>query len=90
MGAPDDTAKSADADEPTAGVSPIVMDELFDRIIEVAQNRDCDFDGGTERKTGTVTSPTKALYLFRDATATRIHGQALLADQDVRKAFLGG
>jgi branched-chain amino acid transport system ATP-binding protein len=24
-------------DEPTAGVSPIVMDELFDRIIEVAQ-----------------------------------------------------
>ena len=30
-------------DEPTAGVSPIVMDELFDRIIEVA--RHCDFDG---------------------------------------------
>ena len=24
-------------DEPTAGVSPIVMDELFDRIIEVAK-----------------------------------------------------
>ena len=24
-------------DEPTAGVSPIVMDELFDRIIEVAR-----------------------------------------------------
>ena len=25
-------------DEPTAGVSPIVMDELFDRIIEVARS----------------------------------------------------
>ena len=24
-------------DEPTAGVSPIVMDELFDRIIDVAK-----------------------------------------------------
>ena len=24
-------------DEPTAGVSPIVMDELFDRIIEIAE-----------------------------------------------------
>ena len=24
-------------DEPTAGVSPIVMDELFDRIIEIAR-----------------------------------------------------
>ena len=24
-------------DEPTAGVSPVVMDELFDRIIEVAR-----------------------------------------------------
>lgn len=26
-------------DEPTAGVSPIVMDELFDRIIEIARDR---------------------------------------------------
>ncbi len=26
-------------DEPTAGVSPIVMDELFDRIIEVSRTR---------------------------------------------------
>ena len=29
-------------DEPTAGVSPIVMDELFDRIIEVARIRAVD------------------------------------------------
>ena len=39
-------------DEPTAGVSPIVMDELFDRIINVKKNRNCDFNGGTKRQTG--------------------------------------
>ena len=32
-------------DEPTAGVSPIVMDELFDRIIDVATNRYCYING---------------------------------------------
>ncbi len=39
-------------DEPTAGVSPIVMDELFERIIEVKKNRNCDFNGGTKCSTG--------------------------------------
>jgi branched-chain amino acid transport system ATP-binding protein len=32
-------------DEPTAGVSPIVMDELFDRIIEVARTGYLDLNG---------------------------------------------
>ena len=32
-------------DEPTAGVSPIVMDELFDHIIKVKKNKCSYFDG---------------------------------------------
>ena len=34
----DDSASVLMLDEPTAGVSPTVMDELFDRIIEVARS----------------------------------------------------
>ena len=39
-------------DEPTAGVSPIVMDELFDRIIEGGEDRHCSADGRTECASG--------------------------------------
>jgi branched-chain amino acid transport system ATP-binding protein len=35
-------------DEPTAGVSPIVMDELFDRIIDVAKTGYLDSNGRTK------------------------------------------
>ena len=39
-------------DEPTAGVSPIVMDELFDHILKVKKKKCCNHHGWTERKTG--------------------------------------
>ena len=32
-------------DEPTAGVSPIVMDELFDHILKVKKKKCCDSNG---------------------------------------------
>ena len=76
-------------DEPTAGVSPIVMDELFDRILEVA-------------KTGIavmmVEQNARQALKIADRGYVLVQGQnrysdtgaALLADQNVRKAFLGG
>jgi len=76
-------------DEPTAGVSPIVMDELFDRIIEIA-------------KTGIailmVEQNARQALGIADMGFVLVQGQnrytdtgaALLADPEVRKAFLGG
>ena len=40
-------------DEPTAGVSPIVMDELFDHIIKVKKENVSYFNGRTKCKTST-------------------------------------
>ncbi len=76
-------------DEPTAGVSPIVMDELFDRILEV-------------RKTGVailmVEQNARQALAIADRGYVLVIGQnrhtdsgaALLANPEVRKSFLGG
>jgi len=76
-------------DEPTAGVSPIVMDELFDRILEV-------------RDTGVAIlmveqNARQALHIadrgFVLVVGENRHtdsGAALLADPEVRRSFLGG
>ena len=76
-------------DEPTAGVSPIVMDELFDRILEV-------------RKTGVailmVEQNARQALNIADRGYVLVIGQnrhtdsgaALLANPQVRKSFLGG
>ncbi len=76
-------------DEPTAGVSPIVMDELFDRIMEV-------------RNTGIavlmVEQNARQALEIADTGYVLVTGQnkytdtgaALLADSEVRKTFLGG
>ncbi len=76
-------------DEPTAGVSPIVMDELFDRILEV-------------RKTGVAIMMVeqnarqaldiadRGFVLVMGENRHTDTGQALLADAEVRRSFLGG
>ncbi len=76
-------------DEPTAGVSPIVMDELFDRIIEVARA------GITilmveQNARQALEIADKGYVLVQGANAFTGTGQELLADPQVRKSFLGG
>ncbi len=76
-------------DEPTAGVSPIVMDELFSRIIEVG-------------KTGVgilmVEQNAKQALAIADRGYVLVNGKnnregtgkELLSNPEVRKSFLGG
>ena len=76
-------------DEPTAGVSPIVMDELFDRIIEVARA------GITilmveQNARQALAIADRGFVLVQGANRFTDTGAALLADPEVRRSFLGG
>ena len=76
-------------DEPTAGVSPVIMDELFDKIIEI-------------KKTGVaiiiVEQNAKQALNIADYGYVLVSGKNkftgkgsdLLSNSEVRKAFLGG
>lgn len=76
-------------DEPTAGVSPIVMDELFDRIIEVARTG-ISILMVEQNARQALEIAHKGYVLVQGANAFTDTGQALLADPDVRRSFLGG
>ncbi len=76
-------------DEPTAGVSPIVMNELFDRIIEVARTGIAILMVEQNAKQA-LHIANKGFVLVQGRNRYTDTGQALLADKDVRKAFLGG
>jgi branched-chain amino acid transport system ATP-binding protein len=76
-------------DEPTAGVSPIVMDELFDRIIEVARTG-ISILMVEQNARQALAIADKGYVLVQGANRYTDTGQALLADPDVRKSFLGG
>ncbi|TNC51172.1 ABC transporter ATP-binding protein [Rubellimicrobium rubrum] len=76
-------------DEPTAGVSPIVMDELFDRILEIARA------GITilmveQNARQALEIADRGYVLVQGANAFTGTGRELLADPQVRKSFLGG
>ena len=76
-------------DEPTAGVSPIVMDELFDKIIEIAR-------GGVsilmveQNARQALNIADKGYVLVQGQNRYTDTGEALLADPEVRRTFLGG
>ena len=76
-------------DEPTAGVSPIVMDELFDRIIEIART------GITiliveQNARQALALADKGYVLVHGSNRFSDTGEALLANPEVRRSFLGG
>ncbi|ETW14127.1 branched-chain amino acid ABC transporter ATP-binding protein [Roseivivax marinus] len=76
-------------DEPTAGVSPIVMDELFDRIIEVARTG-IPILMVEQNARQALEIADKGYVLVQGANAHTGSGRELLADPEVRRSFLGG
>ena len=76
-------------DEPTAGVSPIVMDELFDRIIEIARTGIAILMVEQNAKQA-LNIADKGYVLVQGSNGYTDTGAALLADPEVRRAFLGG
>ena len=76
-------------DEPTAGVSPIVMDELFDRIIKVARTG-IPILMVEQNARQALEIADRGYVLVQGRNAYTGSGQELLADPEVRKSFLGG
>ena len=76
-------------DEPTAGVSPIVMDELFDRIIEVARTG-IPILMVEQNARQALEIADKGFVLVQGRNAYSGTGRDLLDDPEVRKSFLGG
>ena len=76
-------------DEPTAGVSPIVMDELFDRIIEVSRTG-IPILMVEQIARQALEIADKGFVLVQGRNAHAGTGKELLADADVRRSFLGG
>ena len=76
-------------DEPTAGVAPIVMDELFDRIIEVARSG-ISILMVEQNARQALNIADQGYVLVQGTNRYTDTGANLLADPDVRRSFLGG
>jgi branched-chain amino acid transport system ATP-binding protein len=76
-------------DEPTAGVSPIVMDELFDRILEVRQSGVAILMVEQNARQALHIADRGFVLVVGENRHTDT-GAALLADPEVRRSFLGG
>ncbi|MBF9033413.1 ATP-binding cassette domain-containing protein [Rhodobacterales bacterium HKCCE2091] len=76
-------------DEPTAGVSPIVMDELFDRIIEIARSG-LPVLMVEQNARQALEIADRGYVLVQGRNAYTGTGAELLADPEVRRSFLGG
>ncbi len=76
-------------DEPTAGVSPIVMDDLFDRIVEVAKTGIAILMVEQNARQA-LEIADNGFVLVQGKNRFTDSGQALLANAEVRRSFLGG
>jgi len=76
-------------DEPTAGVSPIVMDDLFSRIIEVGKTGVgiLMVEQNAKQALGIA---NRGYVMVNGKNRIEGTGQELLNNPDVRKSFLGG
>ena len=76
-------------DEHTAGVSPIVMDELFDRIIEIARTGIAILMVEQNARQA-LNIADKGYVLVQGSNRFTDTGEALMANPEVRRTFLGG
>jgi branched-chain amino acid transport system ATP-binding protein len=76
-------------DEPTAGVSPIVMDDLFDRILEIASTGIAILMVEQNARHA-LEIADRGFVLVQGGNRFTDTGQNLLADPEVRRSFLGG
>ncbi len=76
-------------DEPTAGVSPIVMDELFSRILEI-KSAGIAVLMVEQNARQALAIADKGFVLVTGENRFTDTGEALLANPDVRRSFLGG
>ena len=76
-------------DEPTAGVSPIVMDELFDRILEI-RTTGVAILMVEQNARQALNIADRGYVLVVGENRHTDTGAALLADPQVRRSFLGG
>lgn len=76
-------------DEPTAGVSPIVMDELFDRILDVAATGIAVLMVEQNARQALAIAD-RGYVLVQGRNRFTDTGEALLANPEVRASFLGG
>ena len=76
-------------DEPTAGVSPIIMDELFDRIIEISK-RGISILMVEQNAKQALNIADKGFVLTQGVNKFSGTGLSLLSNPEVRKSFLGG
>jgi branched-chain amino acid transport system ATP-binding protein len=76
-------------DEPTAGVSPIIMDELFDRIIEISK-RGISILMVEQNAKQALNIADKGFVLTQGINKFSGTGLSLLNNPEVRKSFLGG
>jgi branched-chain amino acid transport system ATP-binding protein len=76
-------------DEPTAGVSPIVMDELFDKILEIAATGLAILMVEQNARQA-LNIADHGYVLVQGRNRYTDTGEALLADPEVRRTFLGG
>ena len=76
-------------DEPTAGVSPIVMDDLFTRIIEVGKTGVgiLMVEQNAKQALGIA---NRGYVMVNGENRMEGSGEDLLNNSDVRKSFLGG
>ena len=76
-------------DEPTAGVSPIVVKELFSKIIDIAKSGIAILMVEQNAKQALEIADT-GYVLVQGENKFTDKGSALLSNKEVRKAFLGG
>ena len=76
-------------DEPTAGVSPIVLDDLFSRILEIASTGIAILMVEQNARHA-LEIADHGFVLVQGQNRFTDTGEALLANEEVRRSFLGG